>query len=97
MLGFNAVRVAFAFDNKWGINGPITDWTQTCEVPSETVIKQTLVPGPSALTKRPASPDVLPPMDPPEVRGGVCNTGWPQDSTYKRFLWVIDYFVSQVN
>jgi len=32
MLGFNAIRVAFAFDDTWGINSPTVNWTSTCEV-----------------------------------------------------------------
>ena len=38
----------------------------------------------------------VPPVAPPTVPGGVCNSEWPNDSTYSRFLWVVDYLISQV-
>lgn len=97
MLGFNAVRVAFAFDNNWGINSPVVDWTGPCDVPSETAIMKTLVPGANASTTIKSNANTLPPVAPPEVPDGVCNADWPADSTYERFIWVIDYLISQVS
>lgn len=96
MLGFNAVRVAFAFDDNWGINSPVVDWTGECEVPTETQIRKTLVPGKNASTTIKGSADTLPPLAPPDVPKGICNSDWPKDSTYQRFIWVIDYLISQV-
>ena len=96
MLGFNAVRVAFAFDDNWGINSPIVDWTGACEVPTESAIRKTLVPGKNASTTIKSNSNTLPPVAPPDVPGGICNSEWPNTSTYQRFIWVIDYLISQV-
>lgn len=38
----------------------------------------------------------LPLLKPPTVANGTCNADWPQDSTSKRFIWVVEYLISQV-
>ena len=96
MLGFNSIRVAFAFDDNWGINSPVVDWTGECTVPTDTQIRKTLVPGKNASTTIKSNADTLPPLAPPDVPEGICNSDWPQKSTYDRFIWVIDYLISQV-
>lgn len=96
MLGFNAVRVAFAFDDNWGINSPVVDWTGDCKVPTESQIRKSLVPGKNASTTIKSNSNTLPPLAPPDVPDGICNSDWPKDSTYQRFIWVIDYLISQV-
>ena len=97
MLGFNAVRVAFAFDDNWGINSPVVDWTGPCDVPTEKAIMKTLVPGKNASTTIKSNANALPELAPPDVPDGICNSDWPKDSTYQRFIWVIDYLISQVS
>lgn len=97
MLGFNAIRVAFAFDDNWGINSPVVDWTGACDVPTDTAIMKTLVPGANASTTIKSGTATLPPVAPPEVPDGICNSDWPTDSTYARFVWVIDYLISQAS
>ena len=57
----------------------------------------TLIPGADATTSIKSNSNKLPPLLPPEVEDGVCNSDWPQTSTYQRFIWVVDYLVSQVN
>ena len=96
MLGFNSIRVAFAFDSTWGINSPPVDWTETCIVPDDQDIMSTLIPNANASTTIKANSNVLPPLLPPTVENGTCNADWPQTSTYQRFLWVVDYLISEV-
>ena len=50
MLGFNAIRLAFSFDDTWGLGQPPISWTATCPVPTNSVIEATLVPGTDAAT-----------------------------------------------
>lgn len=97
MLGFNAIRVAFAFDDTWGINQPPVNWTQSCKVPTPSAIMNTLVPGSAATTSIKKNSNTLPPVAPPEISDGTCNADWPNDSTYARFVWVIDYLISQAS
>lgn len=98
MLGFNSIRVAFAFDDVGGINSPPVDWSSNvpCDVPTQTQIRSTLKPGAAATTTLEKNSNSLPPLAPPEVTNGVCNNDWPQDSTYQRFVWVVQYLISEV-
>ena len=50
MLGFNAIRLAFSFDNTWGLGQPPLSWTGACPVPTDSKIEATLVPGTDAAT-----------------------------------------------
>lgn len=96
MLGFNSIRVAFAFDDTWGINSPPVDYTGACKVPTTSAIMKTLQPGQNASTTIKSNTNSLPLLAPPTVPKGICNADWPQNSTYQRFIWVVDYLVSQV-
>ena len=96
MLGFNSVRLPFAFDKVWGLGQPPISYTGACDVPSPTAIERTLTPSSAAQTNRTTSKNTLPPVAPPEVANGICNAELPSDSTYNRFLWVVNYFISQV-
>ena len=56
---------------------------------------QTLLPGANATTTIKSNSNTLPPLAPPDVPNDTCNSDWPTE-TYPRFIWVIDYLISQV-
>eukprot|EP00884_Botryococcus_braunii_P018123 jgi/Botrbrau1/4995/Bobra.0396s0021.1 len=95
MLGFNAIRLPFSFDDVNGLGQPPINYQGVCAVPSTDAIKETLVPPSYPQSAGPLAGTSLPSQAPPAVTGNMCNTALPNNSTYKRFVWVVRYLAQQ--
>jgi len=94
-LGFNSIRLAFTFDSQLGIRSPIINYTTKCTVPEVNDIKGTLHPNSSVYSQYSVPNGWLPKNDTPAVPNGVCNADLPNNRTYDRFVWMVNYYVSQ--
>lgn len=81
-LGFNAVRLPFSFED---FKLEPRNFTHKCTMTSQEDLKKSLT-NPKFPTNAPF---------PAFTSTAMCNANLPNDSMKKRFLWVIDYFVSQ--
>ena len=90
LLGFNAVRLPFSFQNLF--NAAPKSQTQTCgAVTSQAVLSSVTLPG---KTDIPADQPVPTPAAPAAQTPGVCNDYLPADTTLNRFAWVVSYLAA---
>ncbi|WP_068470682.1 cellulase family glycosylhydrolase [Candidatus Protochlamydia phocaeensis] len=86
LLGFNAVRLPFSFQDLFNL--PPRNFTQSCTFDSQSDI-QASVTDPSV----PVDGKTIPPqVAPPQRQAGMCNSYLPNDTTLNRFLWVVNFF-----
>lgn len=92
-LGFNSIRLAFTFDDLFGIRCPIVNYTRTCVMPPKDVTKATLVPNATLYSNYQVPAGWQPQDSPPDTT--ICNAAVPNNYTYDRFLWMCTYYISQ--
>lgn len=88
LLGFNAIRLPFSFNDLYG-KSPKWLNTKCTSVPPDAIAAQTRPPIVSAA----AAGTPPPPRDAFAVSSpsGTCNSYMPQQNTFDRFLWTVDY------
>lgn len=86
LLGFNAVRLPFSFKDL--LHTTPRDYRQQGKIASISHIQKSVThPSLQKLSK------TIPPMiAPPERQEGMINDYLPGDSTFNRFLWVVNFF-----
>ncbi|DBB04409.1 TPA: hypothetical protein ACH3X1_012892 [Trebouxia sp. C0004] len=90
LLGFNAVRLPFSFQNLY--NAAPKSQTQTCSaVTTEAILSSVTYPG---KTDIPADQPVPTQASPAAQTPGVCNDYVPSDTTLDRFAWVVSYLAA---
>lgn len=86
LLGFNAVRLPFSFQD---LGLTPRNYTQGCAHASVSEIQQNVT-NPNVAVPPGA---IIPPMVYPAPRAaGMCNDYLPNDTTFNRFLWVVNFF-----
>lgn len=83
LLGFNAVRLPFTFDD---LASPTSSKTMPCKVETPTQIAQK-----TRLTATTPTPAIA--FNGPWPSNGQCNAYLPNGITRDRFIWVIDKFI----
>ena len=86
LLGFNAVRLPFNFQNLYNL-AP-SSISVPCNIDSQQTIAQSTL-DPAANADASTAPG---PVAPPTQTPGTCNAYLPQDTTINRFLAIIRYF-----
>ncbi|KAL3142124.1 hypothetical protein ABBQ32_004742 [Trebouxia sp. C0010 RCD-2024] len=90
LLGFNAVRLPFSFQNIY--NASPKSQTQSCSaVTTQAILSSVTHPGKSGVS---SSQQVPQPASPAAQTPGVCNDYLPSDTTIDRFVWVVQYFTA---
>lgn len=88
LLGFNAVRLPFSFQDL--NNLPTRDWSGQWSCPSSADMVKGVVPPDRQAKAGHKLPDL---PDPPHRRSpNTCNDYLPSSSTYDRFCWVVHFF-----
>ena len=95
-LGLNSVRLAFAFDDNNGIRVPVVNYTMQCTVPSVPDIAANLYPNTSVYTSINLASSATPHDGAPVVQNSICNHDMPNNYTYDRFIWTVNYYLDQV-
>ncbi len=85
LLGFNAVRLPFSFKD---LQLPPKNFAQPCKISSTAEIQQSVTnpkvqPGDKALPPQPF---------PPSRKAGMCNDYLPNDTTFNRYVWMVNFF-----
>lgn len=90
LLGFNAVRLPFSFQDLHQL-AP-RDWSGQWTCPSETDMLKGAIP----LNRNQPHSLPLPPLPSPPMRkqSNSCNDYLPNSSTYDRYCWVVHFFAS---
>lgn len=90
LLGFNAVRLPFSFQNIY--NASPKPQTQTCSaVTTQAILNSVTYPG---KTDIPADQPVPQISNPAPQTPGVCSDYLPSDTTLNRFAYVVSYFAN---
>lgn len=90
LLGFNAVRLPFSFQNLY--NAAPKSQTQTCSaVTTQAILSSVTYPG---KTDIPADQPIPQQASPAAQTPGVCNDYVPSDTTIDRFVWVVQYLTA---
>lgn len=89
-------RLAFTFDSKLGFRSPVINYTRKCTVPSTTDMHNGLTPNSSIYSNYQVPSGWAPTDTAPNVSQSVCNSDMPNNATYTRFLWMCNYYISQV-
>ena len=86
LLGFNAVRLPFSFENLFG-GVPPKSFTQSCNTLTQSAIV-------TATTDPSVTASGQPPLlsNPSTQTPGICNSDLPNSSVFDRFLYVIRFF-----
>lgn len=88
LLGFNAVRLPFSFQDLHNL--PTRDWSGQWSCPSSADLFKGVVPPDRQAKSGHKLPDL---PDPPHRRSpNTCNDYLPSSSTYDRFCWVVHFF-----
>jgi aryl-phospho-beta-D-glucosidase BglC (GH1 family) len=86
-LGFNAVRLPFSFKDLYSVQ-PRRFNVPCSSLPSLADIQSSITP-PFYQNHG----NTIPPLaSPPDRSSGQCNGYLPNDSTFNRFVWVVDFF-----
>ncbi|BDA41281.1 probable endoglucanase E1 [Coccomyxa sp. Obi] len=88
LLGFNTIRVPFSFQILY--NTQPSSYTAACTPVTNVQVGQSVVP---PGTNIPTNAQPPPQAAPTGGNSGTCNALVPNDSGYKRFLWVIKAMV----
>lgn len=90
LLGFNAVRLPFSFQDLHQL-AP-RSWTGQWTCPTQAEMLKTVVPS----DRQPSHGQTLPtlPTPPSRKQANSCNDYLPSSSTYDRFCWVVHFFAS---
>ena len=89
LLGFNAVRLPFNFQNLYNLSP--SSIVAPCNIDSQRTIAQSTL-DPAANADASSAPG---PVAPPTQTPGTCNAYLPGDTTINRFLAVVRYFAQQ--
>lgn len=90
LLGFNAVRLPFSFQNIY--NASPKSQTQSCSaVTDQAILSSVTKPGQSNI---PSNQQIPQRASPAAQTPGVCNDYLPSDTTIDRFVWVVQYFTA---
>lgn len=90
LLGFNAVRLPFSFQDLHQL--PPRDWSSQWTCPTEADMQKAVTPPNRKQTSTHALPFL--PSLPDRQQANVCNDYLPSSSTYDRYCWVVDFFAS---
>ncbi len=87
LLGFNAVRVPFSFKDLFHISP--RNYTQYGKVATISHIQRSVTHPSHPIGDNRAIPQMI---APPDRQAGMINDYLPNDSTFNRFLWVVNFF-----
>lgn len=87
LLGFNAVRLPFSFKDLTKTNP--RNYAQQVQVPSINRIQASVTHPKYPVAK---NKKISPLLAQPHRQGGMVNDYLPNDSTFNRFLWVVNFF-----